>query len=293
MGTLSQSDDDNDRDDDNGYNSDDDNYHHTFIPATERSHSPAGASINITYFDNSTNFEHLKSIYVAISDCSRDCIIKALECLEVPSIENGTAGQFQLWVRTKLDESPYPLIGHEIPLVIKLHWMRQTFNNKNQKTYDEYRQGCRCSFILRRVGQVSSFSGGEGAGSQKKKLKKVKSSMKLQNVFRRVSQVSRGASDTVDGEDKEKKVGRLFGRPLADLCGGDGRTELPPAVASMTVQLHQKGPETVGIFRRGPNVRMMRDLRERLDEGEEVDWTEISVFVTAALLKDLLRSLPD
>ena len=34
----------------------------------------------------------------------------------------------------------------------------------------------------------------------------VKSSMKLQNVFRRVSQVSRGASDTVDGEDKEKKV---------------------------------------------------------------------------------------
>ena len=141
----------------------------------------------------------------------------------------------------------------------------------------------------------------------------VKSSMKLQNVFRRVSQVSRGASDTVDGDEKEKKVsyfnfekheeylcsifniqvGRLFGRPLAELCGGDGRTELPPAVASMLIQLQQKGPETVGIFRRGPNVRMMRDLRERLDEGEEVDWTEISVFVTAALLKDLLRSLPD
>ena len=35
----------------------------------------------------------------------------------------------------------------------------------------------------------------------------VKSSMKLQNVFRRVSQVSRGASDTVDGDEKEKKVG--------------------------------------------------------------------------------------
>ena len=85
-------------------------------------------------------------------------------------------------------------------LFFQLHWMRQTFNNKNQKTYDEYRQGCRwntntntrkkaqnifpwpvcrlngfpprCSFILRRVGQVSSFSG-EGVGSQKKKLKKV------------------------------------------------------------------------------------------------------------------------
>ena len=38
---------------------------------------------------------------------------------------------------------------------------------------------------------------------------------------------------------------------------------------------------------------MMKELRDRLDEGEEVNWTEISVFVTAALLKDLLRSLPD
>ena len=65
--TLSQSDEDNDRDDDNRYNGDDDNesnddddnHNHTFIPATERSHSPAGASINITYFDNATNFEHV------------------------------------------------------------------------------------------------------------------------------------------------------------------------------------------------------------------------------------------
>ena len=37
----------------------------------------------------------------------------------------------------------------------------------------------------------------------------------------------------------------------------------------------------------------MRDLRDKLDEGEEVDWSEISVFVTAALVKDFLRSLPD
>ena len=69
--------------------------------------------------------------------------LQTLECLELPGESSRELGDFQLWVRTKLDESPYPLIGHEIPLVIKLHWMRQTFNNKNQKTYDEYRQGCR------------------------------------------------------------------------------------------------------------------------------------------------------
>lgn len=232
----------------------------------------------------------LKSIYVSIGDSSRDCIKKALDCLELSDNPNPNPAEFQLWVKTKLEDSPYPLIGHEVPLVIKLHWMRQTFNNKNQKTYDEYRQGCRCSFILRKVGQVSSYS---EVGSQKKKLKKVKSSIKLQNVFRRVSQGSKG-SETPDGSpETDKKVGLLFGRSMESLCGGDGQTSLPECVVSMLVQLKETGPSTVGIFRRGPNVRAMRDLRDKLDDGETVDWSEISVFVTAALVKDLLRSLPD
>ena len=67
--------------------------------------------------------------------------------------------------------------------------------------------------------------------------------MKLQNVFRRVSQVSRGATDTVDGEEsKVKTPGLLFGRALAELCGGDGQTDLPPPVCNMLRQLFQKGP---------------------------------------------------
>ena len=55
--------------------------------------------------------------------------------------------------------------------------------------------------------------------------------MKLQNVFRRVSQGSRTA-DTTDGVE-DKKVGLLFGRSLCDLFGGDGQTNLPqPVVVS-------------------------------------------------------------
>ena len=250
----------------------------------------------------------LKSIYVSISDCARDCIAKALETLELPgesgagsggAVQPGEPGEFQLWVRTKLDEAPYPLIGHEIPLVIKLHWMRQTFNNKNQKTYDEYRAGCRCSFILRKAGQLASPFPGPDAGlqpgSQKKKLKKVKSSMKLSDVFRRVSQGSRGPDppDSSPDPDKPPGPGLLFGRPLSELCGDPAAPRLPRPVAGMLSQLHTAGPATTGIFRRGPNVRAMRDIRDKLDLGEQVDWSEISVFVTAALLKDLLRSLPD
>ena len=41
----------------------------------------------------------------------------------------------------------------------------------------------------------------------------------------------------------------------------------------------------MGIFRRSPNARAMRELRERLDNAEEIDFAECSVFVAAALLK--------
>ena len=57
----------------------------------------------------------------------------------------------------------------------------------------------------------------------------------------------------------------------------------------LLLQLLKEGPSTVGIFRRSPNARAMRELRNKLDEGEEVDLNECSVFVTAALLKDFLR----
>ena len=99
----------------------------------------------------------------------------------------------------------------------------------------------RCSFILQQVGQVSNFN--EKDGSQKRKLKKNKSSIKLKNLFRRVSQMSQGATGTVDDEEsKVKTPGRLFGRAVVELCGGVGQTDLPPPVCNMLSQLFQKGP---------------------------------------------------
>ena len=63
---------------------------------------------------------------------------------------------------------------------------------------------------------------------------------------------------------------------------------------NVLVQIFRDGPTTVGIFRRSPNARAMRELREKLDHTDDpVDFAECSVFVTAALLKEFLRSLPD
>ena len=38
----------------------------------------------------------------------------------------------------------------------------------------------------------------------------------------------------------------------------------------MLLKIMSEGPTTVGIFRRSPNARAMRELRERLDGAEEV-----------------------
>jgi len=49
----------------------------------------------------------------------------------------------------------------------------------------------------------------------------------------------------------------------------------------------------VGIFRKSANARQVREIRERIDSGEEMDWSSVSAVVTAVVFKDFLRSLPD
>ena len=55
----------------------------------------------------------------------------------------------------------------------------------------------------------------------------------------------------------------------------------------MLVTLHREGPYTRGVFRRSAGVKACRELRHRLDHGEEegAELAEGSVFVTAAVLK--------
>lgn len=61
----------------------------------------------------------------------------------------------------------------------------------------------------------------------------------------------------------------------------------------MLHQIFTKGPFTQGIFRKSANARLVRELKEKLDLGEEVSFDHVPVLVTAALLKEFLRSLPD
>jgi len=54
-----------------------------------------------------------------------------------------------------------------------------------------------------------------------------------------------------------------------------------------------KGPFTRGIFRTSANARLVRELREQLDSGQELAIEHFPILAVAALLKEFLRSLPD
>lgn len=61
----------------------------------------------------------------------------------------------------------------------------------------------------------------------------------------------------------------------------------------MLHEVFAKGPQTQGIFRKSANARLVRELKEQLDFGDELSMDCFPVLVNAVLLKDFFRSLPD
>lgn len=49
--------------------------------------------------------------------------------------------------------------------------------------------------------------------------------------------------------------------------------------------LNQKGPLTKGIFRQSANVKLCKELKEKLDVGADVHLDCESIFVIASVLK--------
>lgn len=85
-------------------------------------------------------------------------------------------------------------------------------------------------------------------------------------------------------------IGELYRRPLDELYV-DGH--LPKPLEHMISRLYYDGPQAVGLFRKSANARVCRQVRERLDAGQDVDFVELPVLAVGAILKEFLRLLPD
>ncbi|TSQ46679.1 Ezrin [Bagarius yarrelli] len=82
----------------------------------------------------------------------------------------------------------------------------------------------------------------------------------------------------------------LFGQALSDVCQENGHP--PKPIMEILLVLYRKGPYTEGVFRKAGNARALKDIKEQLNKGVEVDLRNMHVILLADLLKDFLRHLP-
>lgn len=113
----------------------------------------------------------------------------------------------------------------------------------------------------------------------------------IETKWKLVKKLRKGSSfiSRARRSDTDTKT-QLFGQPLCKICPDD--CSLPKPVAEMLVLLRKKGPSTEGVFRKGCNSKNMRDIREQLSSGVEVDLDDQPVVLLVGLLKSFLKELP-
>ncbi|KAK3510827.1 hypothetical protein QTP70_022770, partial [Hemibagrus guttatus] len=237
------------------------------------------------------NFSYT-TIAASNSDSANEVIRLALQQFGIV----GCVKDFQLWVSSRKDNAPYPLIGHEFPFSIQMSHLREPLDETDEKSdevvsperqmellFEQLQSDSQCQFILRpsRVAVGHSFV----VDPDQKPFKRRRSLINW--AF------WRGSSNQLDDPPLSPRLSttdKLFGLPLSMVCK---ENSLPKPIMDMLVFLFQEGPFTRGIFRRSAGAKACRELRDKLDSGiQDVPMSRQSIFVIAAVLKDFLRSIP-
>jgi len=85
---------------------------------------------------------------------------------------------------------------------------------------------------------------------------------------------------------------KVFGCSLEELINRE-QSDVPQFIDNITKFLLKVGPELEGVFRISPMKSSMNEVRERIDRGENVDYSELEdPHIVSGLLKQFLRELP-
>uniref|UniRef100_A0A8C9VCE7 Rho GTPase-activating protein 20 n=1 Tax=Scleropages formosus TaxID=113540 RepID=A0A8C9VCE7_SCLFO len=237
------------------------------------------------------NCAYSKTLAVSNYDSTSDVIRMALQQFGILASER----DYQLWVSSRRDAAPYPLIGHEFPFSIKMSHIRdplpQTGGGKDAVTppglqgallLEQLPLHMQCQFILK----PSRSAAGQSLTDHGPKPFRRKRSL-LSWAF------WRGSTSQLDEPPPSPAApatGRLFGLPLSAVCQDNA---LPKPIMDMLEVLFHQGPQTKGIFRRSASAKLCRELRDKLNLGaEDVQLSHESIFVTAAVFKEFLRNIP-
>ncbi|XP_068813068.1 rho GTPase-activating protein 20 isoform X2 [Struthio camelus] len=217
-------------------------------------------------------------------------IKKTLEQLGLP----GRTSDHHLWVISGKDDPAYPLIGHEHPFSIALNCLRNSVDQQqgtNNNTLladgteasllDQLPKEKQCQFVLKPRLQASVQLRRESLQKHTKRKKSL-----IDWALRRSTSTPTGSPPSQSPTTPRK----LFGLSLSSVCP-DGI--LPKPIMDMLLLLYHEGPSTRGIFRRSANAKTCKELKEKLNSGDDVQVDGESVFVAAAVITDFLRNIPD
>lgn len=236
-------------------------------------------------------FAVTKTLPVSNSDSTNEVVRLALQQFGII----GNVKDYQLWVISKRDNTPYPLIGHEYPFSIQMSHVRPTSSHggsgdaaaspaDRQKAMqvEQLQVYKQCQFILK-PRPVETLQQHVFADFSQKPFKRRRSLINW--AF------WRGSSSHLNELSLAGTArGCLFGQPLSAVCIEDA---LPKPVMDMLTFLYHEGPWTRGIFRRPAGARAVRELRDSLDAGEfQLPLSRDHAFIIAGIFKDFLRSIP-
>nr|XP_057906929.1 rho GTPase-activating protein 20-like isoform X1 [Doryrhamphus excisus] len=226
-----------------------------------------------------------KTLPVSNSDSTTEVIRLALQQFSII----GNVKDYQLWILSKRDNTPYPLIGHEFPFSIYMSHVRQALSQSSTSPEDIVRAiqteqlqvRKRCQFILKPRPE-ETLQPQVVADFTQKPLRRRRSLITWAFL--------RGSSPYLGLSTGSAPQGCLFGRTLSTVCMDDA---LPKPVMDMLTFLYHEGPWTRGIFRRPAGARAVRELRDSLDSGQFLlPLTQDHVFIIAGVFKDFLRNIP-
>ncbi|XP_039578534.1 rho GTPase-activating protein 20-like [Passer montanus] len=236
------------------------------------------------------NCSSTAEVNVSNVETAESVMKKTLLQLELP----GRTSEHHLWVVSGKDEPAYPLIGHEHPFSIALSCLRdsadhQQRTNNNTLLPDgteasflaQLPKEKQCLFVLKPRLQAPMQLRRESLQKHTKRKKSL-----INWALRRSTSTPTGSPPSQSPTTPRK----LFGLSLSSVCP-DGI--LPKPIMDMLLLLYHEGPSTRGIFRRSANAKICKELKEKLNSGDDVQVDGESVFVAAAVITDFLRNIPD
>uniref|UniRef100_G1MQ47 Rho-GAP domain-containing protein n=1 Tax=Meleagris gallopavo TaxID=9103 RepID=G1MQ47_MELGA len=236
------------------------------------------------------NCSSTTTVNVSNVETAESVMKKTLVQLGLP----GRTSDHHLWVISGKDDPAYPLIGHEHPFSIALNCLRDSADQQ-QGTHDhtllldgteasfleQLPREKQCQFVLKPRLQAPVQLRRESLQKHTKRKKSL-----IDWALRRSTSTPTDSPPLQSPTTPQK----LFGMSLSSVCP-DGI--LPKPIMDMLFLLYHEGPSTRGIFRRSANAKTCKELKEKLNSGDDVQVDGESVFVAAAVITDFLRNIPD